>query len=136
MSPAPFLASDGRDDANILTLSGKIPKVGSTGILSTKVSLRFSNLASPREIERSRLYRGRIDINAIALKVNQNLGILLGNVQNTSFFGKGLAFLRYSCSPETARDCNRGLGTETVEICYVQEKSTVVMLCVDAKFGC
>jgi hypothetical protein len=100
MSTAPFLAFDGRDDASTCTLSGEVPKVCSTGILSTKVSLRFSNSASPREIERSRLYRGRTDISATRLKVNQNLRILSGNVQNSSLFRKAFAFPRYSCSPE------------------------------------
>jgi hypothetical protein len=73
MAPAPFLSVDGRDDANVFALSGKVPKVCSTGILSTKASLRFSHYRVLGGIEREQLYRGRFDISATRCKVNQNL---------------------------------------------------------------
>jgi len=73
MATAPLLSVDGRDDANVFALSGKVPKVCSTGILSTKASLRFSHQRILGEIEREQLYRGRLDISAIRFKVNQNL---------------------------------------------------------------
>jgi len=100
MATTPFLSFDGRDDVNIFALSGKVPKVCSTGILSTKASLRFSNYRVLGEIEQERLYRGRLDISATGHKVNQNSQNSFSNMQNNSLFRKNIAFLRYSSSPE------------------------------------
>ena len=81
--------------------SGKIPDLCSTGILSTKVSLRFSQLPVSSGNRAEALYRGRTDLTANPCIVNAKLMKIRAKWQ-TSFSFRSLFFAPngYSSSPQ------------------------------------
>ena len=69
---------------------GENPKVCFTGILSSKVSLRFSSNYSSGD-RAGELYRGSPDISASSYKVNQILSFVRLHLQNSFLFGNHIA---------------------------------------------